>query len=206
MLRLHPGPPPANQLQQLTRALEALQPNVVGRWAVQVASHRRIQEDSVARTQPKVAKDLSLVTFGGQAAVFMVLRHEKQIITADNDMLQLLNRIALYKQRSSMLFEGTEYVLGDFTIRLCRTILKPGEEVKGAVMDVEYMAASNAGMAHAALEELIGAIQEGAAGPLPDLSLIEMNPADFGISQEDAKQHAALLYMTCASVLAQARP
>ena len=108
----------------------------------------------------------------------MSCRHEKQVVTADNDMLQLLNRIALYKQRSTMLFEvaisctdlkviksiflaqhkmalhlqGTEYVLGDFTIRLCRTILRPGEEVKGIAMDVEYMAGSNAAMAHSALE------------------------------------------------------
>ena len=57
-----------------------------------------------------------------------------------------------------------------------------------------------------AMQELIGAIHEGAAGPLPDMSLIEVFPADFGISQDDAKQHAALLYMTCASVLVQARP
>ena len=32
-------------------------------------------------------------------------RQEKQLMTADQDMLALLNRIALYKQRSTMLFE-----------------------------------------------------------------------------------------------------
>ena len=47
--------------------------------------------------------------------------------------------------------QGTEYTLGDFAVRICRTILKPGEEVRGAVMDVEYMPADNAIAAHPAL-------------------------------------------------------
>ncbi len=35
-------------------------------------------------------------------------------------------------------------------MKICRTILKPGEEVKGVAMDIEYMPASDAA-AHPAL-------------------------------------------------------
>ena len=37
--------------------------------------------------------------------VQVLCRHEKQILTADQDMSALLNRIALYKQRAMLLFE-----------------------------------------------------------------------------------------------------
>jgi len=35
----------------------------------------------------------------------MCCRNEKQLVTADQDMLTLLNRIALYKHRSTLVFE-----------------------------------------------------------------------------------------------------
>jgi len=36
-------------------------------------------------------------------------------------------------------------------VKICRTILKPGEEVKGIAMDIEYMPASDTAAAHPAL-------------------------------------------------------
>lgn len=36
-------------------------------------------------------------------------------------------------------------------MKICRTILKPGEEVKGVAMDIEYRPASDAAAAHPAL-------------------------------------------------------
>ena len=38
----------------------------------------------------------------------------------------------------SSVCKGTEYALGDLVIRICRLVLKPGEEVKGIMLDVEY--------------------------------------------------------------------
>lgn len=37
--------------------------------------------------------------------VYALYRHEKQILSADQDMSALLNRIALYKQRAMLMFE-----------------------------------------------------------------------------------------------------
>ena len=47
------------------------------------------------------------IDMSGRSTVLLTLwcRHEKQLVAADQDMLALLNRIALYKQRSTMLFE-----------------------------------------------------------------------------------------------------
>lgn len=203
---MHPGQQPGRQLQQLSQALEALKAESSGRWSVNVATHRRVQEDSYTKSEVKAARDLSLVTFSNDAAsVYLILRNEKQLVTADQDMLTLLNRIALYKHRSTLVFEGTDYVLGDFAVKICRTILKPGEEVKGVAMDIEYMAASDAAAAHPALLELMAALQEASNEPLSDMSVVETAIAEYGLSDTDTAQQAAILYLTCASALLQAR-
>ncbi|DBA97362.1 hypothetical protein WJX77_010400 [Trebouxia sp. C0004] len=206
ILRVHPGQQPGKQLQQLSQALEALEAESSGRWSVCVATHRRVQEESYIKTEAKAARDLSLVTFGNNtASVYLVLRNEKQLVTADQDMLTLLNRIALYKHRSTLVFEGTAYVLGDFAVKICRTILKPGEEVKGVAMDIEYVPASDAAAAHPALLEFMAALQEASTEPLSDMSVVETATAEYGLSDRDIAQHAAILYLTCASALLQVR-
>ena len=102
-------------------------------------------------------------------------RHEKQLVTASQDMLNLLNRLGLYKQRSVLLCEvlkqcflaalqwlmpfsclsrcqGSEYQLGDFVVRLCRAILKPGDEVRGLMLDLEYISPDDGQEVQQALE------------------------------------------------------
>ncbi|KAL0054896.1 hypothetical protein WJX82_003923 [Trebouxia sp. C0006] len=206
ILRVHPGQQPGRQLQQLSQALEALEAESSGRWSVNVATHRRVQEESYTTSEVKAARDLSLVTFSNDAAsVYLILRNEKQLVTADQDMLTLLNRIALYKHRSTLVFEGTDYVLGDFAVKICRTILKPGEEVKGVAMDIEYMPASDAAAAHPALLEFMAALQEASNEPLSDMSVVETAIAEYGLSDTDITQQTAILYHTCASALLQVR-
>lgn len=48
--------------------------------------------------------------------------------------------------------QGPEYEAGDFVVRLCRAVLKPGDEVKGLMLDVEYTPPSSIQDAHSALE------------------------------------------------------
>ena len=55
-------------------------------------------------------------------------------------------------QVASIVCEGTEYTLGDFMLRICRLVLKPGEEVKGVMMDVEYFPSNSSTHAHPALQ------------------------------------------------------
>jgi len=54
----------------------------------------------------------------------MCCRNEKQLVTADQDMLTLLNRIALYKHRSTLVFE-----VGSTSIRTIAKLIESPNEV-----------------------------------------------------------------------------
>ncbi len=58
----------------------------------------------------------------------MCCRNEKQLVTADQDMLTLLNRIALYKHRSTLVFE-----VGSTSTRTIATWTKSPIEVMAEV-------------------------------------------------------------------------
>ncbi len=51
----------------------------------------------------------------------------------------------------------------------------------------------------------MSALQEASPEPLSDMTLVEAPLADYGLTDADTMQHAAVLYLTCASALAQAR-
>lgn len=58
----------------------------------------------------------------------MCCRNEKQLVTADQDMLTLLNRIALYKHRSTLVFE-----VGSTSIRTIAPLDKSANEVTASI-------------------------------------------------------------------------
>lgn len=55
------------------------------------------------------------------------------------------------------------------------------------------------------LQELIAALREVSADNLPDLSLVDASAADYALTDDDGLQQAALLYLACASAMAQGR-
>lgn len=48
--------------------------------------------------------------------------------------------------------QGSEYQVGDFVVHLCRAILKPGDEVRGLMLDVRYIPDQNWQESQQALE------------------------------------------------------
>lgn len=51
----------------------------------------------------------------------------------------------------------------------------------------------------------MAALQEASSQPLSDMSLVDSLPAEYGLTDTDTMQHAAILYLACASALLQAR-
>lgn len=56
-----------------------------------------------------------------------------------------------------------------------------------------------------AAQEFMAALQEASNEPLSDMSVVETAIAEYGLSDTDTAQQAAILYLTCASALLQAR-
>jgi len=60
-------------------------------------------------------------------------RNEKQLVTADQDMLTLLNRIALYKHRSTLVFEVGSTLIST-TATLTRSLNEVTASIRGQTM------------------------------------------------------------------------
>ncbi len=56
-----------------------------------------------------------------------------------------------------------------------------------------------------AAQEFMAALQEVSNEPLADMSVVETAIAEYGLSDTDIIQQAAILYLTCASALLQVR-
>ncbi len=56
-----------------------------------------------------------------------------------------------------------------------------------------------------AAQEFMAALQEASTEPLSDMSVVETATAEYGLSDADITQQAAVLYLTCASALLQVR-
>lgn len=55
------------------------------------------------------------------------------------------------------------------------------------------------------LQELIAALQEASADDVPDMSVVDAIAADYGLTEDDGPQEAALLYLACGSAMAHRR-
>jgi len=58
---------------------------------------------------------------------------------------------------------------------------------------------------YCAAQEFMAALQEASNEPLSDMSVVETAIAEYGLSDTDITQQAAILYHTCASALLQVR-
>lgn len=55
------------------------------------------------------------------------------------------------------------------------------------------------------LQELIAALQEASADDLPDMSVLGAVAADYGLTEDNSPQEAALLYLACGSAMTHGR-
>ncbi|KAL3149200.1 hypothetical protein ABBQ32_002026 [Trebouxia sp. C0010 RCD-2024] len=73
------------------------------------------------------------------------------------------------------------------------------------MLDVEYSQSQSSAGAHPALQELIAALQEASADDLPDMSVLGAVAADYGLTEDNSPQEAALLYLACGSAMTHGR-
>jgi hypothetical protein len=53
----------------------------------------------------------------------------------------------IHQVRATLFFEGWQYSAGDFMLRVTKATLRPQEEFKGFVVDVEYLPVSRGDLA-----------------------------------------------------------
>lgn len=90
--------------------------------------------------------------------------------------------------------QGFQYELGDFRVKAGRAVLAPVENLRGIIMEVEYMPVSSLEQSRAAVLEFMELWQEGVM--LGQFVPLELNFTDFSLSDHYCWQHTALQYVS----------
>lgn len=201
----HPGPLPGRQVfETICAALETYKTSNKRRWAAQNAILRVVQVETALglREAGGPSVDLQLLTFhDAPELTYLLVRKAGKVMEADKSILEVLTKVAPYKVRATLHFEGWAYNLGDFNVRVGKVTLRPTEEFKGFMVEVEYAPVSTAEQATPALKEFVEFLQTATAGPGGRLQVVAAPLDDFSLSAAFSLQHLAVQYSTLTAAL-----
>eukprot|EP00257_Ricinus_communis_P015455 XP_015573371.1 mediator of RNA polymerase II transcription subunit 20a isoform X2 [Ricinus communis] len=129
---------------------------------------------------------------------YFMIRGQRLVVEADSSIQTIMEKLQSYKSRVALLFEGFQYQLGDFQLRVGKVVPNHSENLRGIVMEVEYLPISSIEKARPIMEEFVDIWQEAISKrSLPGQFMhIETNFADYGLFDHYTPQHTALQYAT----------
>ncbi|GFP87245.1 mediator of RNA polymerase ii transcription subunit 20a [Phtheirospermum japonicum] len=133
---------------------------------------------------------------------FLVIRGQRLVVEAESNIQMIMEKLQSYKTRVALSFEGSQYQLGDFQLRVGKVVPVHSESLRGIVMEMEYLPISSWGKSHQVMGEFFDLWQEALSKrSLPGHFVhIEPNFADYGLPDQYTLQHTAVQY---ASITAQ---
>ncbi|CAN4094523.1 unnamed protein product [Withania somnifera] len=127
---------------------------------------------------------------------YMLIRSQRLIVEAESSILTIMENLQSYKTRVALNFEGFQYRLGDFWLRVGKAIPKNSEILRGIVMEIEYLPISSWETSHQIMGEFFNtwkvALEKRS---LPGyFVLIDPKFSEFGLSDQYTSQHTAVQY------------
>ncbi|CAA6664235.1 unnamed protein product [Spirodela intermedia] len=124
------------------------------------------------------------------------------VVEADSAMLAIMDKLQSYKARVSLNFEGLQYQVGDFLLRVGKVIPANSENLRGIMMEVEYLPISSLETSRQIMDDFVDLWREALSRrSLPGHFLhLEPNFAEYGLSNNYSPQHTTVQY---AAVVAQ---
>jgi len=168
----------------MQKRIESLQAQKQEKWNMNCSLHLfQPKPDS------KDIRELYIATFGDSPNTCYLLLKD-QILQADRDMIAIVEKIKIYKQRQTIVVSGFQYKVGDFIVRVGSIIL--GSNTKGLLMEIEYTACCTPNACHEILAEFIDLLRpiDQMISPLVTFDDIGSLPSFYSL------QHATLQYVT----------
>ncbi|XP_055960732.1 mediator of RNA polymerase II transcription subunit 20a-like isoform X1 [Mercurialis annua] len=134
---------------------------------------------------------------------YFMIRGQRLLVEADSSIQTIMEKLQSYKSRVALLLEGFQYQLGDFQLRIGKVVHSHSENLRGIVMEVEYMPISSIEKARPIMEDFTEIWQETISNrSLPGHFVhIEPNFSDYGLLDQYSSQHTALQYATVVAQL-----
>ncbi|KAJ1282455.1 hypothetical protein BS78_03G053200 [Paspalum vaginatum] len=204
LMHWHPSPGATLNSQILTEACscaEALGGTKDGRWKTSIFFYRPITRDgSAGQLSPDVPRELLGVALHERPGLyFSIVRAQHIVLQADAAFPQVMEKLQSYRARVSLNFEGIQYQMGDFCLRIGKCVPNNSETLRGILMEVEYYPLSSIEKSRAIMEDFFEVWQETVAKKsLPGRFIhVETNFSEYHLSDQYSFQHTALQYAAC---------
>ncbi|KAL2653927.1 hypothetical protein R1flu_022055 [Riccia fluitans] len=186
-------------LGDVMKSIESINGVRLGRWQVAASNHRPIQRDQSMPLPQEAARELLGLTFSEVPNKhYFVLRGEHMVVETHANMQNIMEKLQLYRNRLTIFFEGYQYQLGDFQVKAGRAVFAHSENLRGIVLEVEYVPVSSIEQTRILLQEFVELLQEVVAGQnmLGRFIHLEPNYTDYNLPDQYSWQHTALQYIT----------
>ncbi|XP_010533034.1 PREDICTED: mediator of RNA polymerase II transcription subunit 20a-like isoform X2 [Tarenaya hassleriana] len=127
---------------------------------------------------------------------YFIIKMYRIVLEADVSIQMIMEKLQSYRSRVALYFEGSQYQLGDFRLRVGKVVLTHSENLRGIVMEVEYLPISSMEKARKVMGEFLEICREALSKrSLPgQFMYVEPNFGEFGLSDNYSPQHTAVQY------------
>ncbi|KAF5481732.1 hypothetical protein F2P56_002363 [Juglans regia] len=184
-------------LSEVSQCVESINGVKEGRWRATLTFYKpHTREPTQASEFPRDFLGISLPE--QPSKYYLIIRGQRIVLEADSSIQTLMEKLQSYKTRVALYFDGFQYQLGDFQLRVGKVVPTHSENLRGIVMEVEYLPISSMEKGRQVMEEFVDIWQEALSKrSLPGHFVhIEPNFADYGLADSYTSQHSAVQYAT----------
>ncbi|XP_052182893.1 mediator of RNA polymerase II transcription subunit 20a-like isoform X2 [Diospyros lotus] len=184
-------------LNEVSQCVEGMNGVKEGRWKAALTFYKpMLREQALAAEFPRDFMGISLPE--QPSKYYFVIRGQKIVLEAEQTIQTIMEKLQSYKTRVTLNFEGSQYRLGDFQLRVGKVVPLHSESLRGIVMEMEYLPISSLDKSRQMMEEFFDVCQEALSKRhLPGHFMhIEPNFAEYGLFDNYTSQHTAIQYAT----------
>ncbi|XP_059433526.1 mediator of RNA polymerase II transcription subunit 20a-like isoform X1 [Corylus avellana] len=184
-------------LSEVSQCVESINGVKEGRWRATLTFYKpHTREQSMVAEFPR--DFLGILLPEQPNKYYFIIRGQRIVLEADSSIQTLMEKLQSYKTRVALHFDGFQYQLGDFQLRVGKVVPTHSENLRGIVMEVEYVPISSVEKARQIMEEFLDIWQEAVSKrSLPGHFMhMEPNFAEYGLTDHYTSQHTAVQYAT----------
>ncbi|KAI5320105.1 PREDICTED: mediator [Prunus dulcis] len=184
-------------INEVTQCVESFNGVKEGRWKATITFYKpMIREQALAGDFPRDFLGIALPEQPNK--YYLIIRLQRIVLEADSSIQMIMEKLQSYKSRVSLNFEGFQYQLGDFQLRVGKVLPTHSENLRGIVMEVEYLPISSMEKARQVMEDFMDIWQQALSKrSLPGHFMhMEPNFAEYGLADQYTSQHTAVQYAT----------
>ncbi|XP_021715020.1 mediator of RNA polymerase II transcription subunit 20a-like isoform X1 [Chenopodium quinoa] len=184
-------------MNEISQCVENLNGVKEGRWKSVLTFYKPITRDqAMAAEYPRDYLGFSIPEQPNK--YYFIIRGQRIVLEADLSIQTIMDKLQSYKSRVSLNFEGIQYQLGDFQVRVGKVAPSHSETMRGIVMEVEYLPISSIEKSRQILQDFVDIWKDTLSKRLLPGHFIHIEPnfGEYGLGDQYTAEHTAVQYAT----------